>query len=169
MKALIIALMLCVAACILISGCTTPTVPTTPTPTPTATTPPPTVTTPPPVSDPELIGDWTLGEMASQGGMSIQNIFTEPITITFYDQGTLDGYGGCNNYQGSYTLPGTIGPNGKQITMGPIISTLKYCIGTSDTETLYLQILSNVTAYGIDNTTKLSMRDPVGNTLVFLR
>jgi heat shock protein HslJ len=169
MKAFIAVLALCVAACILLAGCTTPTVPTTPMPTATATTPLPTMTTPAPVSDPELIGDWTLGEIASQGGQSIQTVFTEPITIIFYDQGTLDGYGGCNNYQGSYTLTGTTGPFGKQISMGPIISSLKYCIDTSNTETLYFQILSNVTAYGIDNTTKLSMRDPVGNTLVFLR
>jgi heat shock protein HslJ len=170
MKALIAALMMCVAAGILIAGCTTPTVPTTPTPTATTTPLPTTVmTTPVPVSDPELLGTWTLGEMGYQGGQSVQTIFTEAITITFYDQGTFDGYGGCNNYQGSYTLSGTTGPFGKQINIGPIISTLKYCIDTSETETLYFQILSNVTAYGIDNSTTLSMRDPIGDTLVFVR
>lgn len=167
MKVLFAVLMACVAAGILIAGCTTTPTPPTATPTPTITaTPIP--TTPVPIIDENLLGTWNLTLLGSQGGQAVQTIFTEQITITFYDQGTFNGYGGCNNYQGSYTLTGTTGPFGKQISIGPVISTLKYCIGTSDTETLYFQILSNVTSYAIDNS-ELSMRDPLGNTLVFSR
>jgi len=167
MKALITILMICVATGLLVAGCTTQ-VPTTPTP-PTTVTSLPTTTTPVSVTDPELIGNWTLGEMGLAGGQAPLNIFPEPITITFYEQGTMVGNGGCNNYQGSYTLTGGSGPFGKEISFGPIVSTLMYCVDTSEIETSYFQILSNVTAYGIDNTTILSMRDPLGSTLVYQR
>jgi heat shock protein HslJ len=170
MKFLVVVLMICVAGLLLMAGCTTPTAPATPTPSPTTTaTPMATVTAPAPIIDPELVGSWTLGEMGTQGGMSVLNIFPAPITITFSDQGTLAGNGGCNNYQGSYSLTGESGPFGKQITVGPVISTLMYCVDTSNIETTYLQILSNVSAYGIDNNTRLSMRDPIGSTLVYQR
>jgi heat shock protein HslJ len=165
MKILIAILMTCVAFSIMIAGCTTPTVPATPTPT--TATPIPTVTAPPPVADPELVGSWTLGEMASQGGQSVINIFPAPITITFSDDGALAGNGGCNNYQGTYSLTGASGPFGKQISIGPLISTQMYCVDTSDIEATYLQILSNISAYGIDSNMVLSMRDPIGSTLVF--
>lgn len=166
MKIVIAALITCVTIAILTAGCTTPPVPATPTPT---ATPAPAVTTRGPISDPQLVGNWTLSLLGSQGGQSVQTTFTEPITITIYNQGVFAGYSGCNNYQGSYTLTGVSGPFGKEIRIGPVIATQKYCIGTSDTETLYFQILSSVTTYGIDTPTKLSMRDPLGNTLVFVR
>ena len=164
MKVLITVLMICVAVSLLVAGCTTP-VTVTPTPTTTAT-PTPTATTK--VTDPALVGSWTLGEMGLQGGQAPLTLFPQPITIQF-SSGALAGYSGCNNYQGSYTLTGTSGPFGKTITMGPIITTTKYCVDTSDIETSYFQILSNVTSYGIDNNTKLSMRDPLGSTLVYQR
>jgi heat shock protein HslJ len=170
MKFCIAILIFCMTAIILIAGCTTPSVPTTPTPTPTLTaTPSPTQTTVGPVIDPELVGTWTLGEMATQGGSEVINIFPAPITILFSDTGTLAGNGGCNSYQGSYSLTGATGPFGNQISIGPIISTQMYCVDTSPIETTYFQILSNISAYGIDNTSRLSMRDPSGSTLVYGR
>jgi len=166
MKFLIAVLMLCAALCLLCAGCTTPTPPATPTPTATAT-PLPTVTPVPPVTDPQLLGSWTLGEMGTQGGKAILNMFPAPITITFYSQGSLNGYGGCNNYQAPYTLTGSSGPFGKQINIGPITSTLKYCTDTGSLELTYLQILDNASAYSIDTNSVLSLRDPSGSTLVF--
>jgi heat shock protein HslJ len=165
MKALITVLMICVAIGLLAAGCTTP-VTVTPTPTTTAT-PTPTATIQ--VTDPALVGSWTLGEMGLQGGQAPLTIFPQPITIQFSSQGALAGNGGCNNYQGSYTLTGTSGQFGKTITMGPIITTMMYCVDTSAIETSYFQILSNTTSYGIDNNTILSMRDPLGSTLVYQR
>jgi heat shock protein HslJ len=165
MKALITVVMICVAASLLVAGCTTP-VTVTPTPTTTAT-PQPAATTL--VTDPALVGSWTLGEMGLQGGQAPLTIFPQPITLTISEPGSLAGNGGCNNYGGSYVLTGTSGPFGKTIIIGPITSNMMYCIATSDIETTYFQILSNVTSYGIDNNTKLSMRDPLGSTLVYQR
>jgi heat shock protein HslJ len=165
MKAVIIVFMMCMAACLLVAGCTTP-VPVTPTPT-TIATPQPTASIP--LTDSALTGNWALSEMGLQGGQAPLTIFPQPITITFTAQGTLAGYGGCNNYGGFYTLTGTSGPFGKTITIGPITSNMMYCVDTIDIETSYFQILSNVTSYGIDNNTTLSMRDPLGSTLVYQR
>lgn len=168
MKSLVVILMICVAAGILAAGCTTPVAPPTPVPT-TVATPLPTVTAPAPVTDPQLVGSWTLGEMGTQGGQAVINVFPSPITITFTNLGTLSGSGGCNNYQGGYTLTGTSGPFGNQITIGPIASTQMYCTDTSSLETTYLQILQSATAYNIDNNSVLSLRAPSGSTLVYHR
>jgi heat shock protein HslJ len=167
MKVLISVLLMCVAAALLVAGCTTP-IPVIPVQTTTAT-PPPTATTP--VTDPALAGSWTLGEMGLQGGQAPLTVFPQPITITITisDPGILAGNGGCNNYGGTYTLTGTSGPFGKTISIGPITSNMKYCVDSSVIENSYFQILSNVTSYGIDNNTQLSMRDPLGSTLVFQR
>jgi heat shock protein HslJ len=167
MKVLISVLLICVAVGLLVAGCTTP-VTMTPTPTTTAT---PTPTATAPVTDPALAGSWTLGEMGLQGGQAPLTVFPQPITITITisEPGILAGNGGCNNYGGTYTLTGTSGPFGKAIIMGPIASNMKYCSDSSDIENSYFQILSNVTSYGIDNNTTLSMRDPLGSTLVFQR
>jgi heat shock protein HslJ len=167
MKALISVLVLCVAVGLLVAGCVTP-VPVTPAPTTTAT-PRSTPTTS--VTDPALAGSWTLRELGLQGGQAPLTVFPQPITIiiTLSEPGILAGNGGCNNYGGTYTLTGTSGPFGKTIIMGPIASNMKYCIDSSDIENSYFQILSNVNSYGIDNNTTLSMRDPLGSTLVYQR
>jgi heat shock protein HslJ len=168
MKKLVAILMLCVAAGLLAAGCTAPVAQPTPVPT-TVTTPLPTVTTPAPVTDPELVGTWTLGEMGSQGGQAVTTVFPAPITITFTNLGTVLGSGGCNNYQGGYTLTGASGPFGKQISIGPLASTQMFCADTSNLESTYLQILQAANSYSIDNNTILSLRAPSGSTLVYQR
>lgn len=168
MKIFVTVLMMCVAVCLLAAGCTTPVVQPTPVPT-TVATPMPTVTTPAPVTDPQLIGSWTLGEMGTQGGQSVITVFPAPITITFTNMGTVSGSGGCNNYQGGYTLTGESGPFGKQINIGPLASTQMFCADTSNLETTYLQILQAASAYSIDNNTVLALRAPSGSSLVYQR
>lgn len=165
MKAVIFIFMMCMSACLLVAGCTTP-VPVTPAPTTIATSQP---TATIPLTDSALTGNWALSEMGLQGGQAPLTIFPQPITITFSAQGILAGYGGCNNYGGYYSLTGTSGPFGKTINIGPVTSNMMYCVDTSDIETSYFQILSNVTSYGIDNNTTLSMRDPLGSILVYQR
>jgi heat shock protein HslJ len=168
MKSLVAILMLCVATGLLAAGCTAPVAQPTPVPT-TVATPLPTVTAPAPVTDPELVGTWTLGEMGSQGGQAVITVFPAPITITFTNLGTVSGSGGCNNYQGGYTLTGASGPFGNQISIGPLASTQMFCADTSNLESTYLQILQAANSYSIDNNTILSLRAPSGSTLVYQR
>jgi heat shock protein HslJ len=168
MKILVVVLLICVAGGLLAAGCTAPVAQPTPVPT-TMATPLPTVTAPAPVTDPELTGSWTLGEMGTQGGQGVITVFPAPITITFTNMGTVSGSGGCNNYNGGYTLTGASGPFGKQIRIGPLASTQMFCADTSNLETTYLQILQDASSYSIDNTTILSLRAPSGSTLVYQR
>jgi len=168
MKILVVVFLICVTGGLLAAGCTAPVAQPTPVPT-TVATPLPTVTAPPRVTDPELTGSWTLGQMASQGGQAVITVFPSPITITFTSLGTISGSGGCNNYQGGYTLTGDSGPFGKQINIGPLASTQMFCADTSNLETTYLQILQAASAYSIDNNNTLSLRAPSGSTLVYQR
>jgi heat shock protein HslJ len=168
MKSFLLAGMICLVFIVLMAGCTSqPVSPPETTTTPTVITPVMTATAPEAVIDAELLGTWTLTEMGIQGGQAVLNVFSAPIIITFFDQGTLAGNGGCNNYNAPYTLTGGTGPFGKEIMIGPVISTKMYCVGTSDTETTYLQILQSARTYSIDAKQTLSMRDENGNVLVF--
>jgi heat shock protein HslJ len=80
--------------------------PTVPAPLPTT---PVTVATPPPVTDAALIGTWNYnGAMLASGGSGKVPVIsnTKGITLTFNNDGTLTGFGGCNNFNGAYTLSG---------------------------------------------------------------
>jgi heat shock protein HslJ len=170
MKSFPLAGIICLVFIVIMGGCTSQTVspPETTTP-PTVISPAMTPTVPATVTDDELLGTWTLTEMGIQDGQAVITIFSAPITLTFFDQGTLAGNGGCNNYHGAYSLTGAETPFGNEIMMGPIISTEMYCMSTSDTENTYLQILQKVRSYSIDGGQTLSMRDENGNVLVFSR
>ena len=65
------------------------------------------------------------------------------LTITFNSDGTLTGFGGCNNFFGVYTLTGQTSEFGKGITMGPVGSTKMFCADTSSLETTYLANVQN--------------------------
>jgi heat shock protein HslJ len=168
MKSFPLAGMICLVFIVLMAGCTSQPVspPETTTP-PAVGTPAMTAMVPVAVADAGLVGTWTLTEMGIQGGQAVLNVFSAPITITFFDQGTLAGNGGCNNYNAPYTLTGETDPFGKEIMIGPITSTQMYCLSTSDTETTYFQILQKVSSYSIEGGQTLSMRDENANVLVF--
>ena len=58
-----------------------------------------------PLTDPALTGSWTLkGIMVGAGTSS--TIPSTQITLTFKNDGTLNGFGGCNNYNANYVLTG---------------------------------------------------------------
>jgi heat shock protein HslJ len=169
MKLIILCVSTCVLLAILMAGCTTTTPPATPTATPTATpaaTPIPT-TSAAPIIDPALLGTWTLQQMYVQGAGAPITAFNVPITATFDDQGNVYGNGGCNDYNGEYTLSGATNEFGKEILIGPLISTLMYCESTSSIESQYLQILNGATSYAVPDPHTLSIRDSFGSTLVF--
>jgi heat shock protein HslJ len=135
---------------ILVAGCTT-----TPAPVPTTTIPTPvpttvaTVATTAPLTDPALTGNWNFKGATIAGSMPV--IPNVQITLTFNNDGTLTGFGGCNNYNANYVLTGKTTEFGKTITIGPIASTKKFCADTSDLESKYLANLQDTKTYSITN------------------
>jgi putative lipoprotein len=73
------------------------------------------------------------------------------ITLKFNNDGTLSGFGGCNNYNGGYKLTGNTTEFGKTITIGPLATTAMYCADTADLESSYLSILQQTKTYSITN------------------
>jgi len=169
MKLFILCVSTCVLLAMLMAGCTTTTPPVTPTatPTPTMTVTPVPTTSSAPIIDPALLGTWTLQQMYVQGSGAPITAFNVPITATFDNQGNVYGNGGCNDYNGGYTLNGETNEFGNDIQIGPLISTLMYCESTSSTESTYLQILNGATSYAVPNPQTLSIRDTFGSTLVY--
>jgi heat shock protein HslJ len=66
----------------------------------------------------------------------------ENYTITFNEDGTLEGKADCNTFSGTYSQE-----NGFSITIGAV--TRAYC-GDTSMDTQYLQLLGNVAAGGPD-------------------
>ena len=103
--------------------------------------------------------------MTIQDGSVLLRPTTE-ILLTFNADGTLTGYGGCNNYFGSYTLTGTTTKFGNGITVGPLASMKKYCEINGQQETTYLAIIQDTMAYSV-NINKLTLTDKSDNALVY--
>lgn len=59
--------------------------------------------------------------------------------VQFKSNGELLGFGGCNNFFGNYDLNGTI------LTIGPLASTKKLCLGNMDIEQNFLAALQKST------------------------
>jgi heat shock protein HslJ len=147
---------------VLVCGCTMPFAAQSPaTPTATATT----GALASPAPEPGFYGNWVLTIMTIQEGGVPLRPSTE-ITLTINNDGSLTGYGGCNNYFASYTLPGTITKFGNGIAINPIASTKKYCEINGQQETTYLVILQRTIAYSV-NVDQLSLTDRSNNVLVY--
>ena len=191
-KTTLIFLLLAVISTMLIAGCTQ--VQTLPAPTPAVTpvptyvenqqgvaiirtvattaplpTTPVTVATPLPVTDPALIGTWNYnGAMLATGGSGKVPVIsnTKGITLTFNNDGTLSGFGGCNNFNGAYTLSGITTDFGKGISIGPLATTMKYCADTADFETAYLNNVQKTQTYTIAGN-KLMLRTSYASQLSY--
>jgi heat shock protein HslJ len=159
----------CLFLVVMLAGCTSTTTvqPVTPAPTSTVivSTPAPTPVT---VTDPALLGTWNLKSMVLQGGSAFTFPTNAQITATFDNQGNLAGFAGCNNYNGQYTLSGQQLYSGMGISIGPIISTQKFCQDMSNTETTYLQILQKAKTYVV-NGDGLTITDDLNSMLVYQR
>jgi heat shock protein HslJ len=155
---------------ILVAGCTTQTPVPTPTtvPTPVPTTLATVATTAPPLTDPALTGTWTYkGAMFASGSAKMPVISnTQSITLTFNNDGTFAGFGGCNNYNGGYTLGGKTTDFGKTITLGPIATTQKFCADTSDFESTYLKVLQQTVTYSPTSNTMI-LRTSYGDQISY--
>jgi len=166
MKILTSLLLVLVIVTVIVAGCTSPQPVPQPTVTPTSVPAKPVATTPAtPAVPQQLTRDWIVTTMGIADGTAIAYP-TAQISLTFNQDGTASGYGGCNNYNGPYTLTGHISSKGNGITIGPIVSSLRYCRDYTEQENMYLQILGNAIAYNVDGN-QLSITDQTGNVLVY--
>jgi heat shock protein HslJ len=162
---------------ILIAGCTTnpvqpvqqtpvPTLPAAQSPAQTTIPTQPVLTTP---ATSPLLGTWYLREILFQGASTPLDATDTQITATFDNKGQASGYGGCNNYGGPYTITGQVLPTGTGISIGPVTSTMMYCVDSSNTETLYLKILGSAVSYTVFPDQRMVITDNLGNSLSFGR
>jgi heat shock protein HslJ len=103
--------------------------------------------------------------MGIQDGTAVTNPTTQ-ITLMFNADGTVAGNGGCNNYNGPFTLTGATTPKGNGISVGPLVSTKMFCQATSGQETTYLNILGKAMAYNVDGN-QLSITATTGDVLIY--
>jgi heat shock protein HslJ len=75
-------------------------------------------------------------------------------TISFFDDGTLEGKADCNTFSGTYSQG-----NGFHINLGA--STMMYC-GDASLDQQYLQLLGNVVAGGPDGRDNLALETAGG-------
>ena len=102
--------------------------------------------------------EWKL-EYLSQDGTETNIEGTVP-TLTFSDDGKINGNGGCNTYFGSYKL------TGRTIRCGDIGSTKMICEEGSEMESAYLGVLA-LELRGLFSEGKLILSADHGNRLIF--
>ena len=108
---------------------------------------------------------WTL---ASYGDLNNQQsaIAATEVTVIFRSaSGQVEGYGGCNNYGGSYEI------NGVRLTVSELISTKIYCTnppGITEQETGYLEILQAAESFQITGD-RLQINSGNGRVLIYTR
>ena len=86
------------------------------------------------------------------------------ITITFNNDGTINGSGGCNSYNGRYTA------NSGQITVSEVSQTNIFCsspVGIMEQESAYINALrASATFEFPDRTTQMIMRNAAGQEIL---
>ena len=110
----------------------------------------------PGAAGPQLVGTaWVLGDLPGQ-------ILPEARpTIAFSGDGTVSGFGGCNDISGAYTV------DGSKLTFGPLALTRKACADPVNTiEQAYLAALQATQTYEITSDAKLKLTSPA-TTLTF--
>lgn len=94
-----------------------------------------------------LTGTWKLVSYGPAESMTAA-VPDADATLTFAEDGTVSGSGGCNSLSGEYTVEGS------QITFSALTSTLMACDAVRmDQESAVLQVLSDTVAFEIENET----------------
>jgi len=98
-------------------------------------------------------GDWIVEDIAGA-----RVVDSTRVSLKFSNDGKLSGSGGCNNYNGAYTL------NGDEISIGPIASTKKACPpAIMNQETRFFGILQGASRMGLSDSGVLSIiSDDIG-------
>ena len=101
-------------------------------------------------------GPWIIGSV-NNGNQGVETV-PEGIsaTVAFGPEGTVEGFGGCNNFFGGYSV------DGDQIAIGPLMSTMMACDEATNTfEAQLLAALQNATVWSL-NAGTLELRDADG-------
>lgn len=147
------------------AGCTSQTPVQPPTPSPTSV--PAVTTTPAPTLSTGFTGRWVLQKFGVQDGSVVTNPTTE-ISLYLNQDGSLSGWGGCNNYFGTYALTGVMTPKGEGMAVTTTGSTKKYCQDYSRQEDQFLAILGKTMAYS-GEADRMTITASTGDALVFRR
>lgn len=94
-----------------------------------------------------LVGTWRLVSYGSPGNLTpaVPDVDT---SITFSEDGKIEGNVGCNGFSGEYTV------EGNTITFEPIVSTLMFCEGpVGDQETTTLNVLAETVTFVMEGDT----------------
>jgi heat shock protein HslJ len=102
-------------------------------------------------------GPWNITSV-NNGNNGVESVPTGvSATISFLPNNLLEGFGGCNNFNGDYLVVGT-----DNISFGPIMSTMKACGDPADSfERQLLVALPTATKWSVSNGT-LELRDASG-------
>lgn len=99
---------------------------------------------------------WTATMINTGTGAVSSLVNGTEVTALFDAKGTVSGKGGCNNYNGPFTL------DGSNIKIGPVASTMMACEeAVSKQEMAYFKALGNATTYSIQSD-KLELRSADG-------
>lgn len=82
-------------------------------------------------------------------------------TIKFDMDGKVNGFGGCNNFFGSYTL------HGRTIKINDVGSTRKFCEGEMELESAYLKVME-IEVRALFSEGKLILTGDGGNQMIFV-
>ena len=93
------------------------------------------------------IGTWRLVSYGSPGNLTPAAPEVDT-SITFSEDGKVEGNVGCNGFGGDYTV------DGNTITFGPIVSTLMFCEGpVGDQETTVLNVFVDTVSFVMEGDT----------------
>jgi len=104
---------------------------------------------------------WRLTELPGAQSAALGQL-SRPVTVRF-ESGQLTGFGGCNNFAGSYAL------EGDSLTVGPVATTQMACADPgSSVEQAFHAAMSGTLRYAVDGD-ELSAKTATGATLRFQR
>lgn len=107
----------------------------------------------------ELVGSgWRL---ASVAGKDYQGDKERAPRIEFGDDGRVSGYGGCNQFSGSFER------NGENLSFGPIAATKMACKGIGDLERDFFRALGDARRFHLEDD-RLVLLDGTGAELAVL-
>lgn len=101
-------------------------------------------------------GPWNV-TMVNNGVGAVESVPTGiAAAISFLPEGTVEGFGGCNNFSGGYSV------TGDKIAIGPLMSSMKACDdATNKFEAQFLMALQNSAKWSVTTGT-LDLRDANG-------